>query len=115
METDGFKRHRSGIFWPLLLIIIGVVLLLNTLGTLQSNPWDLFVRYWPVLFLIGGLDNIIRGEGWVWGLISIVLGSIFLAANLGYLPWNSLNLLLRLWPLLLIAGGLDLIFKENRG
>lgn len=113
MEIEGNKRHRSGIFWPLLLIIAGIVLLLNTLGTLQSNPWDLFVRFWPVLFMISGLDHIIRGEGWGWGLISISLGLVFLAANLGYLPWNSLDLLLRLWPLLLIAGGLDLIFKEK--
>lgn len=113
METVEIKRRRPGIFWPLLLIVTGVILLLNTIGVIQRSIWDLLLVYWPVLFLVGGLDHIIRGEGWVWGLVSIALGAAFLGANLGYLPWSSLSLLLRLWPLLLIALGLDLIFKGH--
>ncbi len=113
METVEIKRHRHGIFWPVLLITTGVVLLLNTMGVIQRNPWELLFSLWPLLFILGGLDHIFRGEGWVWGLVSIALGSAFLAANFGYLPWNSLNLLLQLWPLLLIAVGLDLIFKDR--
>lgn len=107
METT----HRRSIFWPLLLITIGVIFLLNTIGFIQGDGWELFLKLWPLLFIIGGLDNIFQGRGYVWAVISLGLGTVFLLANFGYLPWNSLSLLLRFWPLLLIGAGLDLIFR----
>jgi hypothetical protein len=104
-------RYRRSIFWPLLLIALGVIFLLNSLGVIQGDVWDLFIRLWPLLFILGGLDHLFRGEGWVWGIISLGLGTVFLLSNFGYLPWDAFSLLLRLWPLLLIALGLDLVFK----
>jgi len=105
------KQHRPSIFWALLLISVGVIFLLNTMQILSGNVWDLIFKLWPLLFIIGGLDNIIQGRGWIWAVISLGLGTVFLLANFGYLEWNSLNLLLKLWPLLLVALGLDLIFQ----
>src|SRR3990172_11615944 len=108
------KNHRHSIFWALILIVAGTVLLLNTMGILPGNVIDLLLKLWPVLFIIGGLDNIVQGRGWVWAVISLGLGTVFLLANFGFLPWNSWALLLRMWPLILVAIGLDLIF-EGRG
>ena len=105
------KNHRHSIFWALILIVAGTVLLLNTMGILPGNVIDLLLKLWPVLFIIGGLDNIVQGRGWVWAVISLGLGTVFLLANFGYLPWDSWNLLLRMWPLILVALGLDLIFE----
>jgi len=105
------KRSRPSIFWALLLIVIGVVLLLNSLKIIEGNVIEFILKLWPLLFIIGGLDNIIRGKGWVWAVISLGLGTIFLLASFDFLPWSSLNLLLKLWPLLLVALGLDLIFQ----
>lgn len=107
MET----KARRSIFWALLLISIGVVFLLNTLGYIPGNGWELFLKLWPLIFIIGGLDNIFQGRGYIWAVVSLGLGTMFLLANFGYIAWSSLSLLLRLWPLLLIAAGLDLIFK----
>ncbi len=104
-------KTRRSIFWPLLLIVIGIVFLLNTLGFIRGDTWELFLRLWPLLFIVGGLDNIFRGRGYIWGVISLGLGTVFLLANFGYLPWNAFTLLLRFWPLLLIAAGLDLILR----
>ncbi|MHB8932550.1 MAG: LiaF transmembrane domain-containing protein [Bellilinea sp.] len=105
------RRNRPSIFWALLLIVLGAVLLLNTMQILPGNLFELILKLWPLLFIIGGLDNMIQGHGWVWGVISLGLGTIFLLANFGYLEWSSLSLLLKLWPLLLVALGLDLIFQ----
>ncbi|MHB0922525.1 MAG: LiaF transmembrane domain-containing protein [Bellilinea sp.] len=105
------RRNRPSIFWALLLIVLGAVLLLNTMQILPGNLFELILKLWPLLFIIGGLDNLIQGHGWVWGVISLGLGTIFLLANFGYLEWSSLSLLLKLWPLLLVALGLDLIFQ----
>lgn len=104
-------RDRRSIFWPLMLITVGLVLLLNTLGVLPGDVWSLLVKLWPLIFLIGGVDHIIRGEGWVWGVLSIAFGAVFLLSNFGYLPGNAFNMLLRFWPLILIAIGLDIILR----
>jgi hypothetical protein len=105
------RHYRHSIFFPLLLISVGVIYLLNVLGYIQGDWWGLFLKLWPLLFIIGGLDNFIMGRGYVWGVISLGLGALFLMANFGYVEWSSLTLLLRFWPLLLIAVGLDLIFR----
>src|SRR3989304_514458 len=108
------KQRRHSIFWALILIVVGGLLLLNTLNILPGNFIELLLKLWPLLFIIGGLDNIIQGRGWGWAVISLGLGTVFLLANFGFLPWNSWALLLRMWPLILVAIGLDLIF-EGRG
>jgi hypothetical protein len=42
-------------------------------------------------------------------LVLIGGGVLMLLSNLGYVPWSSWNLLWRLWPLLLIALGIDVL------
>ena len=47
--------------------------------------------------------------GFVWPIILIGAGIVFLLNNLGVVDWNVWATLLRLWPLLLIAIGLDIL------
>ena len=105
------KREARSIFFPLVLITIGLIFLLKTVGVIQNDPGELLFRLWPLLFIIGGIDHILQGKGWVWAVISLGLGTVFLLANFNYLPEDALSLLLRMWPLILIAIGLDLIFQ----
>jgi hypothetical protein len=46
-------------------------------------------------------------------LLLIGAGVIFLLSNLGYLTGNIWDLLFRYWPILLIIGGLDSIYKRE--
>jgi len=46
-------------------------------------------------------------------VILILLGLAFLAQNLGLIDWNFWNLLVRLWPVWLIAVGLDLLIGRR--
>lgn len=46
-------------------------------------------------------------------LLLIVAGFVFLLNNLGVLPWSVWGTLGRLWPLILIAIGIDLIFGRR--
>jgi hypothetical protein len=48
-----------------------------------------------------------------WPLVFIGAGVILLLSNLGYLPWQSWNVLWRLWPLLLVALGIDLLIGRR--
>lgn len=46
------------------------------------------------------------------GLLVLVLGAAFLAANFGWLDWADMG---RWWPVLLIAAGLALLLGRERG
>lgn len=48
-----------------------------------------------------------------WGVLLIMVGGTFLAINLGYLSWWVWTDLLYLWPVLLIAIGLEIILKKT--
>jgi hypothetical protein len=51
--------------------------------------------------------------GLVWPVILIGAGVVFLLNNLGLLSWNVWGTLFRLWPVLLIAIGLDILFGRK--
>ncbi len=48
-----------------------------------------------------------------WPIVIIGAGVALLLSNLGYLPWASWNVLWRLWPLLLVALGIDLLIGRR--
>lgn len=48
-------------------------------------------------------------------LILIAFGLIFLLNNLGFLSWSVWEVIFRLWPILLIAIGLDLLLRSRWG
>ena len=48
-----------------------------------------------------------------WPILLIGVGVVWLLGNLGYIPMPSLRMLLRLWPLILIIIGLDIIFGRR--
>jgi hypothetical protein len=54
-----------------------------------------------------------RGSGIVGPLILIGLGLIFLLNNLGVVDWSIWQVIWRLWPVLLIAAGLDLLIGRR--
>jgi hypothetical protein len=48
-----------------------------------------------------------------WPILLIGVGVVWLLGNMGYIPTPSLRMLLRLWPLILIVIGLDIIFGRR--
>ncbi len=47
------------------------------------------------------------------GVILISLGIVFLLNNLGYVPWSVWFRILSLWPVILIAIGIEIIFRKT--
>lgn len=107
-----YQRPKS-LFWPLLLVVVGVFLVLVNIGTIKGTTWENIVTYWPVILIIGGLDGLYQRSSWAMTIVSLGLGVILLLGNLGYLPMNAWGLLVRLWPVLLVAGGLDIAFGRR--
>jgi hypothetical protein len=65
--------RRGGLIGPVILIGLGVVFLLNSLGTLSWSVWTVIFRLWPVLLVAAGLD-LLLGRRSVWGsLLALVL------------------------------------------
>lgn len=106
-------RQRPSIFFPMILIAIGAFFLLANLGIVQNDVWSLFATYWPVLLIVGGLDGLYQRESWIGSLLLVGLGVLLLLTNLGVLPWDTWFLIPRLWPVFLVAIGLDLIFGRR--
>jgi hypothetical protein len=109
------QTHKSrSFFFPVLLILVGGFLLLNQLNLLPGSTWDVLIRLWPLIFVVGGLDGLFQQNGFTGAILAIGLGTVLLLGNFGYLNSNAWHNLLRFWPLIIIAAGLDLIIGRRR-
>ena len=112
--NDRKQRHQAGsYFGPILLIALGLIFLVHNLGILPGSGWDTFLKLWPALLIIAGLDDLLRGEGVVWPALLIAAGTFLLLNNFGPRSWISWSQLLKLWPVILIALGIDLILGSG--
>jgi hypothetical protein len=48
------------------------------------------------------------------GTLLLVLGCVFLLVNFGYISWDVIEGILKLWPLLLVAWGIGLITRNSK-
>ncbi len=112
-RTDYPRRERKGIFFPLLLLTAGILLLLSNFGYLPGGFWGFVEVYWPVLLIISGLDGLIRGNGITGSLLIAGFGGLLLAGNLGYISLSAWELIMKGWPLILIGAGLDIIIGRR--
>ena len=55
---DVSEKHRD-VVWPIFLIFLGGVFLLNSLSVIDWNIWGYLWRFWPVLLILGGLRMIV--------------------------------------------------------
>jgi Domain of unknown function (DUF5668) len=84
-------------------------LLLDQLHVLNYSLWSL----WPVILIASGLDSMIQNRHFVGPLVVIGLGALFLLGNLGYLTVSVWELASRLWPIIIIAVGLDILLGRR--
>lgn len=111
---DEHKDKKPGsLFFPLLLVALGVFIFLINIGTVSGTLWENLMQYWPVILIIAGLDGLYKRDGWVGPLVLLGLGTVMLLGNLHYLSYGGFALFLRLWPILLVAIGLDVIFGHR--
>ncbi|MBN1135764.1 MAG: hypothetical protein JXM73_04220 [Anaerolineae bacterium] len=66
------RRRYPSLLWPLLLIAIGALLLLNSLGYIDLSFWEMW-RYWPVLLILIGLDLLLGRRSRLGSLIVALL------------------------------------------
>src|SRR5262245_13860684 len=105
-ETPRFRITEKALF-GLALVALGAIFILDNLHLIYAGRlWD----YWPVLMIVPGLARLLqpsRPGQRVWGAILVALGGLFLLRNLDvfWIPFH------RVWPILLVVGGLYLIWQ----
>lgn len=73
-QTIPTRHHNPNIFLPIVLIGVGVILLLYNLNLLAVDPVPLLLRMWPLIFVVIGLDILLRWSGFTGLVVSGILG-----------------------------------------
>lgn len=93
-------------FSGIVLIVFGALFLADQMGALHFGP--VFRTWWPALLVIAGLLNLIERPGQALGpVIMITVGVALLLANLDIIEFAQVW---RMWPVVLIAMGLNILF-----
>ena len=78
-------RARSHLFWPALLIILGLVLLLANVGLLPPIAWRSLGLLWPVVLVVLGIELLVTGRiSWA-GVLGAFVALFILAIAAGAL------------------------------
>ncbi len=112
-EERGKYHYRGSLFFPFLLIVIGLLFLLDNLRVLPGDIWSTIFNLWPLILVGMGIDGLWRRQGIVTAVLLIGVGVVFLLANLGYLTMSILDFGLHFWPILLIAIGFDVFIGRR--
>lgn len=89
MPGDYHGNHRPTLFWPTLLIGVGILLLLSNLGIIQDFNFLNLIQLWPLALIAIGLQIMFgRQNPWLSNAIavSVVLAAI---AFVAYVPSTS--------------------------
>jgi cell wall-active antibiotic response 4TMS protein YvqF len=78
-------RPRRGVFWPLLLIALGLVFLLSNFGFIGGVSWLAIASLWPLLLILIGLDIAFARR---WPLPTLAVEVAVIAAGLALVAYS---------------------------
>lgn len=79
MHRHHHHRHGGvwGLFFGLLLIVLGAAFLLQNLGLVSGINFAYLLRFWPVLIIFWGLSVLSRGT-WVGAVLSVIFALVII-------------------------------------
>jgi hypothetical protein len=86
MQKSPYRPHRS-LFFPIVLIGVGVIWLLGNLGAIAAFDLPVLVRLWPVILVFIGIDILMGRRSLV-----VVVGFIVGGRELGLSPDVKVNI-----------------------
>jgi hypothetical protein len=82
------SKHRPSLFWPIVLIGVGVIFLLSNTGVITGNPWPIILNLWPVVLIVIGLDILFGHRSAAGSLISAALALVLVVGVILLLVGN---------------------------
>ncbi len=81
-------RRRTNLLWGVILLALAVVILLRAFAVIPDGIYDLIVRAWPVLLVLGGLSVFLRDRVPLGSLIALVV-SVVLVGGLTAMAFST--------------------------
>jgi hypothetical protein len=103
---------NRGLLPGLIVTLAGVIFTLHNFGVFYIGDLR---RFWPLLLVALGLSQILHAKrrSPVFGSLLVAAGSALLLSNFGLLH-ISLRGLLRFWPLILVAFGVQILLDRKK-
>ncbi len=109
IEKKGNKLQA--IVFGLFVIAAGVLLIYRNMGLLDPEMKRIFFS-WQMIMIAAGVINLVKKSSRLFGLILLSVGGFFMLPKIMELP---LNFTQTFWPLLVIIGGVLIIFFSVKG
>jgi len=98
-QRKNFGQWLVGI----IILLIGIVFLIENFYGIEI--WENVWLFWPVIFILWGLVELLPRKSIFFGLILLAIGIIFLLKNLELYQWP--DYIWKYWPVIIIALGID--------
>jgi hypothetical protein len=116
VTRSGARGPGPALWGGVALVILGVLLLVSQLVP-EMHLW----RWWPLIVVGIGIRQMFGPRRSPWsvrhlgeGLSTVAIGLVLLGQMLGVLRWDVWLNIIRLWPVLLVSLGLEIIGKATR-
>ncbi|WP_340022290.1 cell wall-active antibiotics response protein LiaF [Paenibacillus sp. FSL K6-1096] len=114
------RRYTSRVLGGLLLIGLGGLFLLRQMGYTSFSLGTLISTYWPAVLIVMGVQRLLasddersRFSAMLGGCFFLAIGLFFLGRNLNWFYYSASDFFRMLIPVMLIGGGLAVIFKPR--
>lgn len=102
-------KKVSSLLWGFVLIILGVIFALNSLGVAEINVF--FKGWWTLFIIIPSFIGLFKDSNKTWSFIWLCVGIILLLCIRDVISFSLVSKLI--FPFILIVLGLSLIFKDT--
>lgn len=110
MESEGSIMKKMGnILWGIILIALGVIIGLKTLGICDLNIF--FKGWWTLFIIVPSFVSIIKDEEKTGSLIAFLIGVALLLSSRDIIDFSLIWKLLL--PIIFVIIGLTIIFKDS--
>ena len=110
MESEGSIMKKMGnILWGIILIVLGVIIGLKTLGICDINIF--FKGWWTLFIIVPSFVSIIKDEEKTGSLIAFLIGVALLLSSRDIIDFSLIWKLLL--PIIFVIIGLTIIFKDS--
>jgi len=102
-------KKLGNILWGICFIIVGVIVLLNSLGVADINIF--FKGWWTLFIIIPSFIGLIKDEDKIWSIFFLCLGVALLLVARGIIDMAIIAKCI--FPAILIIIGINIIFKDR--